>query len=81
MPFTHVVYLYNDVQLYKGHLGSRGGKASKNKLKDTIFIFSMTSIAILSIICTRAQKEYCKVMETKGIYILNNLVLLLFENL
>ena len=24
-PFTHVVYLYNDVQLSKGHLGSRGG--------------------------------------------------------
>ena len=24
-PFTHVVYLYNDVQLSKGHLESRGG--------------------------------------------------------
>ena len=24
-PFTHVVYLYNDVQLSKWHLGSRGG--------------------------------------------------------
>ena len=23
--FTHVVYLYNDGQLSKGHLGSRGG--------------------------------------------------------
>ena len=56
-PFTHVVYLYNGIQLSKGHLGSRGGK--------------------------HAQKEYCKVLETKGIYILNNLVLLLllFENL
>ena len=79
-PFTHVVYLYNDVQLSKGYLGSRG-EASKNKLKDTSFIFSMTYITILSIFRTHAQKEYCKVLETKGIYILNNLVLLLFENL
>ena len=28
-----------------------------------------------------AQKEYFKVLKTKGIYILNNLVPLLFENL
>ena len=35
----------------------------------------------LSIFRTHAQKKYCKVLETKGIYILNNLVLLLFENL
>ena len=80
-PFTHVVYLYNDVQSYKGHLGSRRGKHLKNKLKDTSFIFSMTNITILSIFRTHAQKEYCKVLETKGIYIINNLVLLLFENL
>ena len=79
-PFTRVVYLYNDVHLSKGHLGS-GGEASKNKLNDTSFIFSMTNITILSIFCTHAQKEYCKGLETKGIYILNNLVLLLFENL
>ena len=82
-PFTHVVYLYNDAQLSKGHLGSRagGGGASKNKLKDTSFIFSMKNITILSIFRTHAQKEYCKVLETKGIYILINLVLILFENL
>ena len=81
-PFTHVVYLYNGVQLSKGHLGSRGGGgASKNKLKDTSFIFSVTNITILSIFRTHAQKEYCKVLETKGIYILNNVVFLLFENL
>ena len=61
--------------------GGGGGKASKNKLKDTIFIFSMTNITILRIFRTHTQKEYCKVLETKGIYILNNLVLLLFENL
>ena len=82
--FTHVIYLYNDVQLSKGHLGSRGlglGEASKNKLKDTSFFFSMANITILSIFRTHAQKEYCKVLETKGIYILNNLVLILFENL
>ena len=71
-PFTHVVYLYNDVQLSKGHLGSRG-EASKNKLKDTSFIFSMTNITILSTFHMHAQKEYCKVLETKGIYILNNI--------
>ena len=79
-PFTRAVYLYNAVQLSKGHLGSRG-EASKNKLKDTSFIFSMTNITFLSIFRTHAQKEYCKVLETKGIYIVNDLVLLLFENL
>ena len=65
----------------KGILGLGGGKASKNKLKDTSFIFAMTNITILSIFRTHALKEYCKVLETKGIYILNTLVLLLFENL
>ena len=79
-PFTHVVYLYDDVQLPKGHLESRGG-ASENKLKDNGFIFSMTNITILSIFRTHAQKEYCKVLEAKGSYILDNLVLLLFESL
>ena len=81
-PFTHIVYLYNDVQLSKGHLGYRGGgEASQNKLKDTSYIFWMTNITLLSIFRTHAQKAYCKVLETKCIYILNNLVLLLFENL
>ena len=58
-----------------------GGKASKNKLKDASFIFSMTNITILSIFRTHAQKEYRKVLEMKGTYILNILALLLFENL
>ena len=80
-PFTHVVYSYNDFQLSKGHLGPVGGEASKNKLKDTSFIFSMTNITILSIFRKHAQKEYSTILETKGIYILNTLVLLLFENL
>ena len=53
----------------KGILGL-GGKASKNKLKDASFIFSVT-ITILSIFRTHAQKEYRKVLEMKGTYILN----------
>ena len=58
-----------------------GGKASKNKLKDASFIFSMTNVTILSIFRTHAQKEYRKVSKMKGTYILNILALLLFENL
>ena len=58
-----------------------GGKASKNKLKDPSFIFSMTNITILSILRTHVQKEYRKVLEMKDTYILNILALLLFENL
>ena len=72
----------------KGHLGSRGGGgggggggASKNKLKDASFIFSMTNVTLLSIFRTHAQKEYRKVLEMKGTYILNILAFLLFENL
>ena len=34
-PFTHVVYLYNDVQLSKGHLESRGGGGGGKHLKQT----------------------------------------------
>ena len=41
----------------------------------------MTNVAILSIFRTHAQKEYRKVLEMKGTYILNILALLLFENL
>ena len=58
-----------------------GGEASKNKLKDASFIFSMTNVTILSIFRTHAQKEYHKVLKMKGTYILNILALLLFENL
>ena len=64
-----------------GRGGGGGEKSSKNKLKDTSFMFSMTNSTILSIFRTHSQKVHCKVLETKGIYILNNLVLLLFENL
>ena len=41
----------------------------------------MTNVLILSIFRTHAQKEYRKVLEMKGAYILNILALLLFENL
>ena len=39
----------------------------------------MTNVTILSIFRTHAQKEYRKVLEMKGTYILNILALLLFE--
>ena len=78
----HMLYIYiMTFNCPKGILGLGGGEASKNKLKDTSFIFIMTNITILSIFRTHAQKEYCKVLEMKGIYMLNNLVLLLLENL
>ena len=81
----HMLYIYiMTSNCQKGILGLGGGGGEEsilNKLKDTSFIFSMTKITILSIFRTHARKEYCKVLETKGIYILNHLVLLLFENL
>ena len=50
--------------------GGGGGEASKNKLKDASFIFSMTNVTILSIFLTHAQKEYRKILEMKSTYIL-----------
>ena len=47
------------------------GKASKNKLKDTGFIFLITNVKILGVFCTNAQKEYGKVSKMKNTYILN----------
>ena len=41
----------------------------------------MTNVTILRIFRTHAQKEYRKVLEMKGTYILDILALLLFENL
>ena len=58
MHFTYVVKVYSDMSLSKGHLGSRrggGGEASKNKLKDTSFIFPMTNVTILDVFRTHAQ--------------------------
>ena len=61
MPFgqQHVaIHIYN---ICKGYFGSRGGgggvEASKNKLRDTSFIFSMTNVTILGVFRTHAQKE------------------------
>ena len=62
----------------KGILGlGEGGGASKNKLKDTSFIFPMTNVTILGVFRTHAQKEYGKVWEMKSIPIFNILALLL----
>ena len=76
VPFLHLLY---GAKTEADTHGLGGGGASKNKLKDTSFIFSMTNITILNIFRAHAQKEYCKVLETKGINILNNLVLLLLK--
>ena len=51
------------MSLSKGHLGSRGGgggggETSKNKLKDTSFIFPITHATISGVFRTHAQKEY-----------------------
>ena len=78
MPFTYVVNVYSDMSLSKGLLGSGGGGASKNKLKDTSFIFPMTNATISVVFRTHAQKEYGKVWEKKITPILNILALLLF---
>ena len=78
-PFTYVVYVYSDMSLSKGHLGSRG-VASKNKLKDTSFTFPLTNVTILSIFRTHAQEGYCKNLEMNTTSILYSLALLLFEN-
>ena len=82
-PRRHLHMLYICIATFscsKGIFGL-GGKASKNKLKDASFIFSMTNVTILSIFRTHAQKEYRKVLEMKGTHILKNSALLLFENL
>ena len=62
----------------KGNLGL-GAKASKNKLKDTSFIFPITNVTILGVFRTHAQKEYGKVLEIKSTYILTILALLFFK--
>ena len=75
----HVLYIcIATFNCPKGILGL-GGEASKNKLKDASFIFSMAHVTILSIFRTHAQKEYRKVSKRKGTYILNILALLLLK--
>ena len=78
MPFGQRHVAINIYNICKGHFGSRGGEASKNKLKDTSFIFPMTNATILGVFCTHAQKEYGKVWEMKSTPILNILALLLY---
>ena len=77
MPFTYVVNVYSRCRCPKGILGL-GGKASKNKLKGTGFIFPMKNVTLLGVFCTHAQKEYGKVWKMKSIPILNILALLFF---
>ena len=81
MPFTYVVNVNSDMSLSKWHLGSSGGggEASKNKVKDTIFIFPMTNVTFLGVLRTLAQKEYGKVWEMQSIPILNILALLFLK--
>ena len=78
MPFGQRHVAINIYNICKGHFGSRGGKASKNKLKDTNFIFLMTNGTILGVFRMHAQKEYGNVLEMKSTPILNILALLLF---
>ena len=78
-PFTHVVYVYSDISLSKGYLGSRG-KASKTNWKTPIFIFPMTYVTVLSVFRTHVQKEYHKVFEVKSTSSLNILAFLLLVN-
>ena len=69
-PFTYVVYVCSDMSLSKGHLGSKGGGASKNKLKDTSFTFPVTNVTILNILHPHAQEGYRKVSEMNSTAIL-----------
>ena len=79
MPFGQRHVAINIYNICKGYLGSRGGGgASKNKLKDTSFIFPMINVTILCVFRTYAQKEYSKVLEMKSTPFLNILALLLF---
>ena len=57
-----------------------GGGEHQNKRQDTILIFSMTNVTILSIFRTYTHGEYRKVLQIKSTSILNILAILLFEN-
>ena len=80
MPFGQQHVAINIYNICKGHLGSRGAKHLKNKLKDTSFIFPMTNVTILGVFLTHEQKEYGNVLEMKSTYIYNILALLFFLN-
>ena len=78
MPFGQRHVAINIYNICKGHFGSRGGGASKNKLKDTSFIFPMKNVKILVLFRTHAQNEYGTVLIMKSTSILSILALLLF---
>ena len=78
MPFGQRLVAINIYNICKGQFGSRAGEASKNKVKDTSFIFPMTNVTVLGVFRTHAQKEYVKVLEMKSTYIFNILALLFF---
>ena len=71
MPFGQRHVAINIYTICKGHFGSRGGKASKNKVKDISFIFPMTNVTILGVFRMHEQNRYVKVLEMKSSYILN----------
>ena len=71
-PRRALYILYMFIATYnclKGILGL-GGKASKNKLKDTSFIYLNANVNILSIFHTHSLKEYGRVFEMKSTSIL-----------
>ena len=59
-PFPYVVYIYSNMSLSKGHLGSRGGGRGGG---GPSFTFPVTNFTILSIFRMHAQEGYCKVLE------------------
>ena len=78
MPFGQRHAAINIYNICKGHFESMG-EASKNKLKDTSFIFPMTNVTILGVFRTNAQKEYSKVFQMKSTCILNISALIFFK--
>ena len=68
----HMLYMFIAAcHCPKGILGL-GGKASKNKLKDTSFTIPATDVTILSIFRTHAQEGYCKSLEMNSTSILHS---------
>ena len=57
----HMLFIYLATFNCPKDIVGLGGKASKIKLKDASFIFSMANVTILNIFRTHAQKEYRKV--------------------
>ena len=71
-PRPKMLFLQRHVAIHicnicKGHFGSGGGEAYKNKLKDSSFIFPMINVTILGSFCRRAQKEYGKFWEINAL--------------